>query len=190
MVNPTPAFTTASRTPRAVEAPLLDLDKRTLVFAVTLVLATAFVPRTSVDCPIRALAPDLITNPLPAVPKTTFPLVAVKAPVVNVRPAVPLGVNVNPTAGFDPVPVNTLPDAIEIAVAAVEVVNVPAVTVAKLPDVVPREAQVATPALTEANANTVPRTLLIQICPRAYPVSIVLGSRTLMIGLGFCLASG
>jgi len=161
-VNPTPAFTTASKTPKAVEAALLDRDRNTRVFAVTEVLATTFVPRASVDWPIRAFAPDLIEIPFPAVPKTKFPFDMVKVPVVKVSPAVPLGVNVNPTAALDPVPVKTFPEAREIAVAAVEVVKVPAVTVAKEPEVVPRETHVADPPPTAASSNTVPRTLFTQ----------------------------
>jgi hypothetical protein len=167
IVNPTPALTTASSTPRAVDAPLLVLDKKTRVLAVTEVFATARVPRAKVDWPIRALAPDLIDMPLPAVPRTRFPLLTVKAPVVKVNPAVPLGVNVNPTAAFDPVPVNTFPDANEIAVAAVEVANVPAVTVTKDPVVVPRETQLADPAATEDNPNQAPLTLLTHNWPIA-----------------------
>ncbi len=159
-VNPTPAFTTASSTPSAVDAPLLDRLRNTRVFAVTEVLATAFVPRTRVVWPMRALAPDLIEIPLPAVPRVRLPLVMARVPVVRVSPAVPLGVKVNPTAAFVPVPVKTFPEARLIAVAAVVVLNVAALTVANEPVVVPNDTHVATPAATRAKPNQVPATVL------------------------------
>lgn len=189
-MNPTPALGIASRQPSFVEALMFDLLTKSLVLAVTEVFAKVFVPRTSVVCPILALAPDLMVMPFPAVPRlnpplvitafpdvsvrlpdvnvalpdvrTRLPEVIVKVPVVRVRPPAPFGVKVNPTAAFEPVPVKTLPPDKVIAVAAVVVANVPEDIVVNVLDIDPNVVQVATPAATAPKANTLPETLFTQ----------------------------
>jgi hypothetical protein len=170
--------------PNLAEALMLDRLTITRVFADTDVLATVIVPATNVACPIRALAPDLIVMPLPAVPRTKLPLVAVIVPVVRVRPPVPFGVNVNPTAALVPVPVKTFPLVRLIAVAAVVVAKEAVDNVVYVLDTEPNVVQVAAPANIAPRENMFPDDLFTQICPNWYPKSAVVGSLFATIGEG------
>lgn len=65
--------------------PVVALEKNTFAVALQAVVATVTAPAViAADVPTEALAPVAITILLPAVPKTTLPLVAVIAPNVAV----------------------------------------------------------------------------------------------------------
>jgi hypothetical protein len=122
-------------------------------------------PEVSVALPEVSTRFPLVRVALPEV-RARFPEEIVNVPVVNVRPPAPLGVNVNPTAALDPVPVKTLPEPRVIAVAAVPVWKVVAVTVVNVLETDPSVVQVADPAETAASANTFWFVLSIQSWPR------------------------
>ena len=66
--------------------PVVLYVRKIIELAVTAVVETVVVPPPKVAVPTEAFAPVAIVSLLPAVPRTTFPLVAVMSPVVAVTP--------------------------------------------------------------------------------------------------------
>lgn len=83
-VNPVPSWAVIDTLPGV--PPVVALEKNTFAVALQAVVATVTAPAViAAEVPTDAFAPVAITILFPAVPKTTFPLVAVIAPRVAVR---------------------------------------------------------------------------------------------------------
>ena len=103
IVSPTPSETTASRLPRAVEAPTDARETKARDVAATDVLAMTDTPPTKVVCPILAFVPSAIRIPFPIPAIMRSPAVMVRVPEVSPRPPAPLGVIVIEMSVFVPV---------------------------------------------------------------------------------------